>query len=118
NWSANLKTDLFSLKEWIGIACVSAETWIRGQIVVAIKIEPASVKIFAASARHDVDRAIAGHACCQIEVNGRKLKLLHRFLGNLQRGAGCTNEIDVRAVYSKASVSDARRVLRPCAKHR
>ena len=86
--------------------------------MVAIKIESAAVEVFAARARHDVDSAVAGHAGREIEVDRRELKLLHGFLGYLQAGADCANEIDVSTVYGHAGESDARRGLHPSTKQR
>src|SRR5438128_4818264 len=86
--------------------------------MVAIKIESAAVEVFAARARHDVDSAVAGHAGREIEVDRRELKFLHGFLGYLQAGADCANEIDVRAVHGHASESNAWRGLHPSSQQR
>src|SRR6266566_4530612 len=47
-WAAELVTELAALKERIRIAGVSAEARISGQIMIAIEVEAATVKVFAA----------------------------------------------------------------------
>ena len=77
---AELKAELLSLEKWIGVAWVPAETRISRQVVIPIKIEAATVMLIAPCARHDIDRAIRGHAGRDIEVDGRDLEFLHYIL--------------------------------------
>ena len=87
NRSAELIAELLPLEERVRIAGITPQAGISGQVVVAIKVESAAVKVVAAGARHDIDRAVAGQAGREIEVDGRDLELLHDLLGHLQSRA-------------------------------
>src|SRR6266567_518588 len=86
--------------------------------MVSIKVVSAAVKLVAAGARHDIDRAVGRQAGRKIEVGGRELKLLHDLLGDLQASADRANGDDVCAVYCDTGVSDARGCKNAGAEHR
>ena len=70
NRPAEPKAELAALKERIRILGVMAEAGISGQIMTAIEVEAAAVKVFAAGTRHDIDRAVRSQAGREIEVHG------------------------------------------------
>src|SRR5206468_12202102 len=76
-------------------------------IVIAIEVETAAVKVFAAGTRHDIDRPVRSQAGRGIEVDGRDLKLLHRLLRYLQARTDESNQVDIRTIHGHACVSDA-----------
>ena len=109
---ANPKARIPSREKRIRRRRAALQARIRRHVVVPEKEVPAAMELVAPAPRNHVHRAHARNSGRQIEVNRRKLKLLHHFLAEVHPAAALNRIANVPAIHRD------RRLVRIAPQHR